>query len=133
MAMCRWARCATSRSGPSAACWKELAGFLELARVKELHGRLERGQLLVRRNRGAGVSALEAGSECLGFSGAWGFVMRLSVFLGVLATVLFFSAMVRTQDGYIRPRPWDATGAAGYPSPASRRNFADSSGGVGLM
>src|SRR5436309_13218692 len=72
----------------------------------------------------AGVSA---GSGSVFF--AFGWVIRLSVlFVFFMPAIFFFSGMF----GQILPWPVQQHFLA-YPRPASRRNRADSSGGVGLI
>src|ERR1035437_2845559 len=105
MAMCSWARWATSRWAPAAACWNRTRASVSWREWKSFMA-ASKAANCVRPGVAWGASALEAGLLVL--RGSRGLVMRLSA-VRECAALLFLSAM-RTQDGYIRPRHGDATG-----------------------
>src|ERR1035437_1361834 len=107
MAMCSWARWATSRSAPAAACWKRTRASANW-RAWNRFIAASNAANCVRARAERGAAAWGARLGFLVVRGAFGFVMRLSAIRESVA-LLFLSAM-STQHGYIRPRHQDATG-----------------------
>src|SRR5664279_5403891 len=98
MAVCSWARWATSRSAPAAACWKRVRASANWRAWNSFMAPSKAGNC-VRAEPAWGASALGAEAGFLAFRDAWGLVMRVSAFQE--STAFLFLSAIGTQHGYI--------------------------------